>query len=127
MIRRFRYTLKLPDDDVKRRQLFIKSRQYDERMATFERRILAGSDIDLVPLWHHYEYRQAILHHLFHEGKIDLGQLQRELEIAGHLDEPDISSWFTACLVIIDYCLYDGKHVSGGSGLPDVKPKPHPK
>lgn len=124
MIQRFRYTLRLGNDIIKARQLRVKSRQYDERMARLEQHVINGEDPGLLFLLKHYELRQAIIAHLLYDGQVEFGQLQCELERDGHLQPSDLDSWFMACLLIIDYVLYDGLHTVGGSGLPVIKPPP---
>lgn len=124
MFRRFRYTLYLPKDGPKGRQLMIKSRQYDERMANIENQVVNGGNPSQLFDLRHYEYRQAIISHLLLESQVNLGELQRQLERSGHLPTGDLDSWFMACVLMIDYVLFDGLHTIGGMGLPDVKPPP---
>lgn len=142
----FQYTITLPDSLQRRRQLWCKLRQYEERQAGLERLIRdyrpsapaetstipAGRNDQLNPSplewllaeWRHYELRLAILTPLLHEHKVNLGQLQRRLRREGHLQESDEGSWFMATAIIIDYVLTGGKNLTNGTGLPDVKPPP---
>lgn len=90
MIARFWYRLRLPDDHIRRRQLSIKMRQYQELAATTEHQLERdpenqGLRFDLKYL----NFRLAILHYLLLDGEVELGTLQRELKISGLYEQPD--------------------------------------
>lgn len=122
MVTSFWYRLRLPDDSIRRRQLSIKMRQYEERAATIEYQLeLDPENLGLRFDLKYLNFRLAILHHLLLDGEVELGTLQRELRVRGLYSRDDWECWVMACLVIIDYTINGGLHVINGTGLPEVK------
>ncbi len=63
-----------------------------------------------------------MLTHILKLGWLDVADVQRALIRGGFLTEIDEASFFAAAGVIIDYVQFNGAHLQGGAGLPDVKP-----
>lgn len=117
----FHYLLLLPNDVALRRKLNIKKRQYEERMAVINQR--ANSPLTGC-LFNDYLYsliRVILITRLLRDGWVEVHDVQLDLIKAKYLAEEQEAIFFGAVGVIIDYVIFDGVHLTGGAGWPDVK------
>lgn len=117
----FNYLLVLPNDKRIRRILGVKKRQYQEQMADINSsqpgplvgRVLGNYLYRLI--------RVIIINRLLRDGWVEIHDVQIDLIRGGYLTNDQEAIFFGAVGVIIDYVVFNGVHLIGGKGLPDVK------
>lgn len=119
------YLLILPTDQRRRariqRQLAAKSRQYEERMATFLTKAIGSKTQYYLNEYLYCFIRVLLIARLLKDGWVQIHDIQRDLITAKQINEAHEAIFFGAVAVIIDYVAFNGEHVSNGTGLPNIR------
>lgn len=114
----FRLRLIRPPDPDRCARLAKKNDEYRERLRAFEAALVHGvMPFTVTDAIRHYRYRIAMLEAVL-DGVAEINELFVRLNREDELHTGDMPSFIGAWLLIEDYVIHGGKHVTGGTGLP---------